>query len=224
MTVPIIFKHSQIPWFNLNLCIVFLSWGLSFKKVKPTACCLLFLYQRGPYSTKSKKGLTQARIFPKQLQWKKKYKTDGNNCFNWHQKHGEEARNSYFTLQTNPLRKHSFTNKPPCACENSFQLANLGRITAKHKQLTAFCTSEKPRRIENRMGIKQTQLTSQRWILPIILSNLMLNPLASSPSTAQLFPNGFVVSHSLQHSFPGFHTAKVLQSTSPAPLTFWTAC
>lgn len=52
----------------------------------------------------------------------------------------------------------------------------------------------------------------------------MLNPLASSPSTAQQFPNGFVVSHSFQHSnCQVFHPAKVLQSSTPAPLTFWTA-
>lgn len=159
------------------------------------------------------------------MQWKKKYRTDGNNYFNWHKKHREEARNSYFTLQTNPLRKHSFINKPPCARENSFQLTNLGKnTTAKHKHSIACCTSEKLRRVKNRIGIKQTQLPSQRWILPIILSNLMLNSLAISPSTVQQFPNGFVGSHSLQHSnCQVFHPAKVLQSTTPAPLTFWTA-
>lgn len=88
---------------------------------------------------------------------------------------------------------------------NSFQLTNLGKnTTAKHKHTTACCTSEKMRRIKNTIGIKQTQLMSQRWILHIILNNLTLNPLASSPSTAQQFPNGFVVSHRLQLKLPGF--------------------
>lgn len=55
--------------------------------------------------------------------------------------------------------------------------------TQTHHSLPRF---RKPSRIKNRIGIKQTRLASQRGILPATLSKPMLQPLASSPSTAQL--------------------------------------
>lgn len=102
-------------------------------------------------------------------------------------KNKEEARNSYFTLQTNPLRKHSSINKPPCACENSFQLANPGKnTTAKHKHTTACCTPEKMRRIKNRIGINKlnSHPEGESYILPLATCRWTLWP--GSASTLQL--------------------------------------
>lgn len=91
---------------------------------------------------------------------------------------------------------------------------------AKHKHTAAFCTSEKPRRIKKRIGIKQTQLTprGESYLLSLATWCWTLRP-----ALLQLFPNGFVVSRSLHPSVAWFSTQPKSWSTSPTPLTLWTA-